>query len=64
MQADLGEVEDFFVQIYHSLNCLQSVPWRINKAVLEVASKIYQGKEEVCGMPRRDSLPILPIKKR
>lgn len=52
------------VQIYYPLNCLGSVPWRINKDVLKVAEALFRSKEEVCGFPRRRSLPIEPPKKR
>lgn len=52
--------------VYTALNTLQSVPWRINRRVLEAAQKLWDqgvaiGKQGKESMPNRDPYPVPAI---
>lgn len=44
--------------VLDAVNKVQSVGWRINKRVLEVALTLWEGKQAVAGLPMREALPV------
>ena len=46
--------------VYDAVNNIQSVPWRINRRVLDVMREVWDGGGSLGGLPRREDLPMPP----
>lgn len=46
--------------VYSAVNGVQSVPWRINKPILDVMRAVWDGGGNLGGLPRREDLPLPP----
>lgn len=58
----LSQLEEMEMpEVYKTINSLQSVAWRLNTQVYDVASEIWELGGERAGLPRRDK-PELPAK--
>lgn len=47
-------------RVYFALDVLGSQPWQVNKAVLNVVTKLWQTKEPVAGLPSGEPVAIPP----
>lgn len=67
IRAPMRTVEEFDARrslmpaVYEAVNRAQSVAWRINAAVLEVASALWESKQAVAGLVSGDPLPVPPF---
>lgn len=59
----LAERKDQMPAVYRSINALQRTPWTINGRVLEVANLIWEGGEEIAGLPPREDIPSVQCPK-
>lgn len=46
--------------VYDALNAVQSVPWRINKAVLQVLREVWNAGSSIGGLPQRNDHNLPP----
>lgn len=47
-------------EVFEAVNNIQSVPWRINRTVLDVMRQVWDGGGSLGGLPRRDDLELPP----
>jgi DNA-directed RNA polymerase len=48
-------------EVYRAVNNVQNTPWRINRTVLDVMRRVWDGGGNLGGLPRREDLP-LPVR--
>ncbi|KAG5180911.1 hypothetical protein JKP88DRAFT_263682 [Tribonema minus] len=50
-------------KVYHGLNCLGSVPWRVNDEVYAIAKEAWDRKLTIGELPPQEDLPVPPMPK-
>lgn len=58
MTQELDAIVDEMEGVYTALNNAQSVAWQVNRPVLDVMLTLWEGKQEIAGLPMGEPLPL------